>query len=71
MMCPTFVTEMNAQLDQARQNLAAATAAPDDAARGAAEARLFDLAEVVRRGGVEVRHLTTAASTSGGSHLPD
>lgn len=61
MTSPAFATEMNSQIEQARQALERATAAGDDESAEAAAARLADLTEVTRRHGVDVHHVSTVA----------
>lgn len=69
MTCPAFATEMNSQLDQARRALELATGADDHDAAAIAAARLADLAEVTRRHGVDVHHVSTAAEGAAGECL--
>ena len=59
MTCPSFALEMNNQLDQARRDLDQARASEEQDAIALAEARIADLADVTRRHGVDVHHVTT------------
>lgn len=63
MTCPSFALEMNSQLDQARRELDNARESEDQEAIALAEARIADLADVTRRHGVDVHHVTTEDSS--------
>lgn len=63
MTCPSFALEMNNQLDRARRDLDHARASEDQDAIALAEARIADLADVTRRHGVDVHHVTTEDSS--------
>jgi hypothetical protein len=64
MTCPSFALEMNSQLDQARRDLDIARESEDQDAIALAEARIADLADVTRRHGVDVHHVTTEDSST-------
>ncbi len=65
MTSPAFATEMNTQIDLARQELEIAVASGDDDAAAAAAARLEDLAEVTRRHGVDVHQVAPGTTADG------